>query len=102
MNGFHRAAGLVRGAGILLLLAAGVPRAAVMAQAGPARTGIAGITGAAIARHIGVLADDSLLGRATPSHGLDAAAAYVAAEFGRAGLRPLPGADFVVSVAADP
>jgi Iap family predicted aminopeptidase len=43
-----------------------------------------------------VLADDSLLGRATPSRGLDAAAAYVAAEFRRAGLRPLSSDDLVV------
>ena len=62
----------------------------------PAHGGIEGITAARIARHIGVLADDSLLGRATPSRGLDAAAAYVAAEFRRAGLQPARGRDLVV------
>jgi hypothetical protein len=37
---------------------------------------------------IGILADDSMLGRDTPSPGLERAAAYVTAEFRRLGLRP--------------
>lgn len=97
MNRSHHTAGAVLRVGAVLLLASGLPRPALAAQAaGPAPTGIAGITSAGIARHIGVLADDSLLGRATPSHGLDAAAAYVAAELRRAGLRPLASGSLVV------
>ena len=46
------------------------------------------ITADLIARHVGVLADDSMRGRATPSPELEKAAAYVAAAFGRAGLEP--------------
>ena len=92
----HTAGAVFRG-GMLLLLVCDLPRPALALQAaGPAPTGIAGITSASIARHVGVLADDSLLGRATPSHGLDAAAAYVAAELRRAGLRPLASGSLVV------
>ncbi|HEX6105975.1 MAG TPA: M28 family peptidase, partial [Gemmatimonadales bacterium] len=47
--------------------------------------------------HVGVLAHDSLQGRATPSRGLDAAVAYTAEEFRRAGLRPLGAAGFTVT-----
>jgi Zn-dependent M28 family amino/carboxypeptidase len=46
------------------------------------------ITAARVAAIVGTLADDSMRGRATPSPELEAAAAYVAAAFGRAGLRP--------------
>jgi hypothetical protein len=46
------------------------------------------ITPALLARHVAVLADDSMGGRATPSPGLEAAAAYVAGVFRRAGLLP--------------
>jgi hypothetical protein len=97
MSGSHRATWVVVRAGILVLVVAAAARSTVMAQgADPDRTGIAGITAASIAHQIGVLAHDSLLGRATPSHGLDAAAAYVAAEFGRAGLQPVAGGSLVV------
>jgi Iap family predicted aminopeptidase len=90
MTGLHRAAGVA-----VLLAAAG--RTALVAQdIGTEHRGIEGITAARIAHHIEVLADDSLLGRATPSRGLDTAAAYVAAEFRRAGLHPLSGDDLVV------
>ncbi len=88
---------LYRAAGVVALLATGAGRTALVAQ--DTRTGhggIEGITGARIAHHIEALADDSLLGRATPSHGLDAAAAYVAAELRRAGLHPLSGDDLIV------
>ncbi len=44
------------------------------------------ITGREIGARIRFLADDALLGRATPSPGLDIAAAYVAAEFAGLGL----------------
>ncbi len=46
------------------------------------------ITPAAVIRRIGILADDSMLGRATPSPQLEQVARYVADEFRRFGLRP--------------
>jgi hypothetical protein len=39
--------------------------------------------------HLSFLASDLLEGRATPSRGLDLAALYIAAQFGRAGLEPM-------------
>src|SRR5689334_24373994 len=41
-----------------------------------------------VVRRIGIIADDSMLGRATPSPQLEQVAAYVAGEFARFGLRP--------------
>jgi hypothetical protein len=68
----------------------------VVAQGVSARqAAIATITAEGIVRDIGVLADDSLRGRPTPSRELDAAAAYVARELERAGVRPLPGRELV-------
>ncbi|HUG42098.1 MAG TPA: M20/M25/M40 family metallo-hydrolase [Longimicrobiales bacterium] len=46
------------------------------------------ITPADMIHRIGVLADDSLLGRDTPSPGLESAARYVAAELASFGLEP--------------
>jgi hypothetical protein len=46
------------------------------------------ITPADIQTRIGILADESMLGRDTPSPGLERAAAYVISEFQRLGLRP--------------
>ena len=46
------------------------------------------ITEALIRRHVNVIADDSMLGRNTPSRGLDLTAEYVAAHFKRLGLKP--------------
>jgi hypothetical protein len=46
------------------------------------------ITEALIRSHVSVIADDSMLGRDTPSPGLEATANYVAAHFKRLGLRP--------------
>jgi hypothetical protein len=53
----------------------------------PAR-GVAAITADGVRRRIGIIADDSMLGRATPSPQLDQVAAYVAGEFRRFGLTP--------------
>ena len=50
--------------------------------------GAAAITAEDVRRRIGVIAADSMLGRATPSPQLDQVAAYVAAEFRRFGLTP--------------
>ena len=46
------------------------------------------ITAADVARRIGILAHDSMLGRDTPSRGLELTAKYVADQFRRFGLRP--------------
>jgi Zn-dependent M28 family amino/carboxypeptidase len=76
--------------GALVAALAAIRPAPLAAQGGasPARA-IAGITPVSVTRHIGVLAHDSLRGRATPSPGLDAAARYVADRLRDAGLRPL-------------
>jgi hypothetical protein len=52
------------------------------------RQAAATITAADVARRLGVIADDSMLGRDTPSRGLELTAQYVAAQFRRFGLRP--------------
>ncbi|HEU5262106.1 MAG TPA: M20/M25/M40 family metallo-hydrolase [Gemmatimonadales bacterium] len=46
------------------------------------------ITPGDVRQRISVLADDSMLGRATPSPQLEQAASYIAAEFRRFGLKP--------------
>jgi peptidase M28-like protein len=46
------------------------------------------ITAAEMLRRIEIVSDDSMLGRDTPSPGLERAAAYVSREFRRLGLRP--------------
>ncbi|MEP7324734.1 MAG: M28 family peptidase [Gemmatimonadota bacterium] len=68
----------------LLALFAAVPAAAQSPQVRAANT----ITQADIARRIGIVADDSMMGRDTPSPGLEKTAAYVAGEFRRLGLKP--------------
>ncbi|HYU36683.1 MAG TPA: M28 family peptidase [Gemmatimonadales bacterium] len=72
----------------LALLLAALPGLAAAQRQRPAARGAASITIADVQRRIGVIADDSMLGRATPSPQLDAVAAYVAGEFQRFGLRP--------------
>ena len=52
------------------------------------RQAVSSITAADVIRRIGILADDSMLGRATPSPQLDKVAAYIAGEFQRFGLKP--------------
>jgi hypothetical protein len=51
-------------------------------------TAAASITAADVAHRIGIIADDSMMGRDTPSPGLEATAKYVADQFRRFGLRP--------------
>ncbi|MGH7512769.1 MAG: hypothetical protein ACREOQ_07595, partial [Gemmatimonadales bacterium] len=80
----------------LVALAIALPASVAAQGAGSPARAIAGITPASVRQHIGVLADDSLRGRATPSPGLDAAARYVANQLRGAGLRPLGGADLLV------
>src|SRR5690242_1747987 len=74
----------------LMLLFAVLPgMAAAQHQQSPALpSGAASITTADVRRRINIIADDSMLGRATPSPQLDAVAAYVAGEFRRFGLKP--------------
>ena len=76
----------MRARALVLLLALPGAAAAQRAQA-PAR-GAASITVADVERRITTIAADSMRGRATPSHQLEAVAGYVAAEFRRLKLRP--------------
>jgi len=46
------------------------------------------ITAEDVARRVGIIADDSMLGRDTPSRGLDMTAQYVADQFRQFGLKP--------------
>ena len=46
------------------------------------------ITAADVSQRIGVIADDSMMGRDTPSRGLDLTAQYVADQFRKFGLQP--------------
>jgi hypothetical protein len=55
---------------------------------GPADRAAASITPADVARRIGIIADDSMQGRNTPSPGLELTAKYVADQFRSFGLRP--------------
>src|SRR5215207_11520904 len=67
-----------------LALAAGPLHAQTAPQARAAET----ITAADVAHHIGVIAADSMLGRDTPSRGLDLTSRYIADRFKAFGLRP--------------
>ncbi|MFQ5772044.1 MAG: PA domain-containing protein, partial [bacterium] len=58
---------------------------------GPTRTALNSIRPEDVRRHIDFLASDSLMGRDTPSPGLNIAAHYIADEFSRLGLDPLDG-----------
>ncbi|MDQ3223938.1 MAG: M20/M25/M40 family metallo-hydrolase [Gemmatimonadota bacterium] len=69
---------------LVLVLAAG-PLPAQTAQ--PLSQAAASITAADVARRIGIIADDSMMGRDTPSRGLDLTAKYVVDEFRRLGLK---------------
>jgi hypothetical protein len=54
----------------------------------PVAQAAASITAQDVARRIGLIAHDSMLGRDTPSRGLDLTARYVADQFRRFGLKP--------------
>jgi hypothetical protein len=73
------------GACLSLLLA---PCAAAAQTPAQVQSAVNSITAADVRHHIGVLADDSMLGRATPSPQLEQVALYIAAQFRRFGLRP--------------
>src|SRR4029077_12845419 len=72
----------------LALLLAVLPGTAAAQRKAPAARGAASIVATDVQRRIGIIADDSMRGRATPSPQLDAVAAYVAGEFRRFGLKP--------------
>ena len=78
------------GLGVLLSLVAS-PLAAQMTagrSGGAVAAGAATITEADVARRIGIIAHDSMMGRDTPSRGLELTAQYIAGEFRRLGLKP--------------
>ncbi len=64
-----------------------LPGLAEAQTAEPAVQAARSITAVDVARRIGVIADDSMLGRDTPSRGLELTAEYVAAQFRRFGLK---------------
>jgi hypothetical protein len=69
-----------------VLVAAPVP---LNAQAStPLSRAAATLTARDVAQRIGIIADDSMMGRDTPSRGLDLTAQYVADQFRKFGLRP--------------
>jgi Peptidase family M28 len=73
----------------LLALSAPAFAGALPAQSAPAlRAAAETITPADIRARIGIIADDSMKGRDTPSPELELTARYVAAQFHRFGLRP--------------
>ena len=76
---------------VLALVAASLVTAPLAAQAAepvaPAEAA-GSITASDVARRVGILAHDSMLGRDTPSRGLELAAQYAADQFRRFGLRP--------------
>lgn len=67
-----------------LVLIAG-PLAAQTAR--PLSQAAGSITAADVARRIGIIADDSMMGRDTPSRGLDMTAQYVVSQFRQLGLK---------------
>ena len=74
---------------LLVLFLLLLPSAAIPAQtSAAARRAAASITPADVAHRIGIIADDSMMGRDTPSRGLELTAQYVADQFRRFGLRP--------------
>lgn len=73
----------------LLLVPLALAASSLPAQThGPVPHGAATITAADVTRRINVIADDSMMGRDTPSRGLDLTAQYVADQFRQFGLRP--------------
>jgi peptidase M28-like protein len=73
----------------LLALAIVATPIALTAQTHPRLSRAAAtIIGRDVAHRIGIIAHDSMMGRDTPSRGLDLTAEYIAAQFRRFGLRP--------------
>jgi hypothetical protein len=76
----------MRGIGVFVLLLLSAPLSAQTAA--PLHRAAASITEADVKRRVGIIADDSMMGRDTPSRGLELTARYVADQFRRFGLRP--------------
>lgn len=82
-------AAMHRAYGVLLVATLGVTASSLSAQASADVTkAAAAITKEDIAHHVGVIADDSMMGRDTPSPGLEMTAQYVADQFKKFGLKP--------------
>ena len=74
---------------VWLVAVSAVPAAALSAQSPAAiQRAVNSITPADVIKRIGILADDSMKGRATPSPELEKVASYIAGEFKRFGLKP--------------
>ncbi len=74
---------------LLSLLASCTTATLLAGQSSPAlRAAAQTITQADVQRRINIIADDSMMGRDTPSPGLDKTAQYVADQFKRFGLKP--------------
>jgi len=82
----------IRNCSALSALSLFLPVALLSAQtSSDVRSAAATITPADVARRINVVADDSMMGRDTPSPGLEMTARYVADQFKRFGLKPAGG-----------
>ena len=77
----------MRALGLRVVLTATLTTAQAHAQ-GMSSAAVQSITTSDMAARIGIISDDSMMGRDTPSPGLERAAAYVIGEFQRLGLRP--------------
>src|SRR5881394_1732124 len=66
-----------------------MPAAQLMAQTPePVKNAVETILAADVNRHIQVIAADSMMGRDTPSRGLELTAQYIADQFKKFGLQP--------------
>ncbi len=72
----------------VVVLALTLPWCSLAAQTSAVGDAAASITTADVARRIGIIADDSMMGRDTPSRGLELTAEYIAAQFRQFGLKP--------------
>ncbi len=77
--------------GIILSLSLFAISATLSAQKSDVKKAVEVITSEKMKSHIDFLASDELLGRNTPSAGLDTAAAYIAREFKKYGVQPVNG-----------
>jgi len=75
-------------AGVLAALFLGVASGPLAAQSKDLKKAAASITETDVRRRINLIADDSMMGRDTPSPGLETAARYIADQFRSLGLRP--------------
>ncbi len=73
---------------ISALAAAGLPSLLTAQAPGAVMRAAETITPNDVARRIGIIADDSMMGRDTPSRGLELTAQYVADQFKKFGLKP--------------